>query len=58
MNKAEGTHCIKIADALSYGAENLIFRLHIFLSKINRFFQADAPVFSPQAAKVDSRRIK
>ena len=56
MNKAEGTHFIKIADALSYGAENLIFRLHIFLSKINRFFQADAPVFSPQAAKVDSRK--
>ena len=51
----EGTHCIKIADALRYGAENLIFGRHIFLSKIDR---ADAPVFSPQAAKVDSRRIK
>ena len=58
MNKAEGMHCIQIADSLSYGAEDLIFGLHIFLSKINRFFQADAPVFSPYAAKIDSRRIK
>ena len=58
MNKPEGMRCIKIADALNYGAENLIIGLHISLSKINTFFQADAPVFSPQAAKVDSRRIK
>lgn len=50
MNKAEGMHCIQIADSLSYGAEDLIFGLHIF--------QADAPVFSPYAAKIDSRRIK
>ena len=35
MNKPEGMRCIKIADALSYGAENLIIGLHISLSKIN-----------------------
>lgn len=49
MNKPEGLPYTKIADALSYGAENVIFRLHISLSN-NRFFQADAPVFSPQTA--------
>ena len=56
MNKVEITHGIRIAKALGYGADNQIFI--IYLSKINCFFQADAPVFSSQAAKGDSRSIK
>ena len=56
MNKVESAHGIKIAKALGYGTDNQIFI--IYLSKINCFFQADAPVFSSQAEKGDSRRIK
>ena len=56
MNKVESAHGIKIAKALGYGTDNQIFI--IYLSKINCFLQADAPVFSSQAEKGDSRRIK
>ena len=54
MNKAESTHGIKIANAeltIKYSGSNIC-------QKIIRFFQTDAPVFSPQAAKGDSRSIK
>ena len=54
MNKAESTHGIEIANAVL----KIKYSGSYIYQKINRFFQADAPVFSPQAAKGDSRRIK
>ena len=54
MNKAESTPGIEIANAV---LKNKYSGSYI-CQKINRFFQADAPVFSPQAEKGDSRRIK
>ena len=54
MNKAESTHSIEIANAVL----KIKYSGSYICQKINRSFQADAPVFSPQAAKGDSRRIK
>lgn len=54
MNKAESTHGIEIANAVL----KIKYSDSFICQKINRSFQADAPVFSLQAAKGDSSRIK